>query len=259
MSKINKLGKSSIVVAILSFLLVAVLAFGGTYAYFSAQSSSIGSGNITTGYLRIDMTDDQNDAAITAQTKVVQPGQKIYDDETIKVAVDHTIAYYTRVRFVVTVTPKNPEAEHASCGDSVANAADILNIVVDGAGKSGSDKDWETGSTEDIKFSSAGEVVFYKLAPAAGADNTTQKTTYEEFKFDVDVYNWVGDNGAIDATAAAGCDYWMEATITITAVVEVLQADYLTGGAPANVGTKLANGVAAAKAWEDALKIQKAA
>lgn len=88
MTKINKLGKSTFVIAILSFLLVAVLAFGGTYAYFSAQSKtatgSIDLGNLTVGEVTGDAISSN---AITFDTTVAQPNQQILTNEDRKSVV----------------------------------------------------------------------------------------------------------------------------------------------------------------------------
>jgi predicted ribosomally synthesized peptide with SipW-like signal peptide len=69
MTKINKLGKSTFVIAILSFVLVAVLAFGGTYAYFSATAEAGGT-NVTLGTITLTdtTTKAEGETLVTAGT-----------------------------------------------------------------------------------------------------------------------------------------------------------------------------------------------
>ncbi|MBQ3502832.1 MAG: hypothetical protein IJA72_04140, partial [Clostridia bacterium] len=76
MTKINKLGKSTFVIAILSFLLVAVLAFGGTYAYFSDKTETA-SGKFTTG--KLQLTSTSATTVVVDKTGVV-PGAPVVED-----------------------------------------------------------------------------------------------------------------------------------------------------------------------------------
>ena len=78
MTKINKLGKSTFIIAILSFLLVAVLAFGGTYAYFSVNTEGVQS-TVTTAHLTLEsnIADQGN---IIATNTIIVPGQTLISD-----------------------------------------------------------------------------------------------------------------------------------------------------------------------------------
>lgn len=113
MTKINKSSKSTIVIAILSFLLVSVLVFGGTYAYFSAKSNAVG-GTMTTGTLHIYLREDEmileGDTAL-GDVGTVLPGQTIHEAEytvDMKAAtnlsdedlMDSTISAFVRVKVV---------------------------------------------------------------------------------------------------------------------------------------------------------------
>lgn len=86
MSKINKVGKSTFAVAILSFLLVAVLAFGGTYAYFSEKTDTIGA-TVTTGTVKLDFTAP---STIISEDDFVVPGQPLIG-EALKVSTTTTV------------------------------------------------------------------------------------------------------------------------------------------------------------------------
>ena len=249
MSKINKLGKSTFVIAILSFLLVAVLAFGGTYAYFSAQSNLV-SGSITTGNLHIGSIEADKEGLVTSNainfSGVAQPNQVIVDS-TFSATVTGNIAYYTRVKFEVTVAKSTEEGHtHAKgdtdCADAITKAIEALvfDAETDNTG-------WEAGTfaTGDNTKSSA---YYYKLAPSA----TAQK---ENFKVKIQVADFLGR--AVAGTAET-CTYWMDATITVSIQFEVLQASYLND-AEAD-GTKVfGSGVDAETEWTKALAQTKEA
>ena len=68
MTKYKKLTRSSFVIVALCLALVGILAFGGTYAYFTAKGA--GTGNITMGTLGINET-----ITVDVQTSKVVPGQ----------------------------------------------------------------------------------------------------------------------------------------------------------------------------------------
>ena len=259
MSKINKLGKSTFVIAILSFLLVAVLAFGGTYAYFSAQSDTV-TGNVVTGHLRITNIgewDAENSeiggASLTSTSTVVKPGQVIYENTKVTTEVTSNISYFTRVRFDINVTPKaghthfthewDPDGDGAEtaktaaeCGDYLDedSRAEILNIAIENGGLSGqAGTEWQTATqwAEGAKIDYSGnEVVFYKLKETVVADVVSTKTHNEDFTFTIDVNKWVGDNGQASHFDAEGCEFWMDATIEVTIIVEVIQSEFLTMG-----------------------------
>ena len=142
MTKINKLGKSTFVIAILSFILVAVLAFGGTYAYFSAVSGRA-AGRVQTGHLDLDATGDvvtKINSMAVANNIITQPGQRLVaadmvdgvkddDGANLSVTVNSNIDYYIRVKFEVKVTTnitienkrQNTSTAYAFQGDFVSS------------------------------------------------------------------------------------------------------------------------------------------
>ena len=246
MSKINKLGKSTFVIAILSFLLVAVLAFGGTYAYFSASAGTV-TGTITTGHLRIDPAKNTT-AKLTADGKIGQPNQIIFD-ESVATTVTSNIAYYTRVRFKVTVGDKTGADHHKTegtgdCVDNVDKAIDILDIDI----ANGTDCTWLTEDATTDPLTSGEEKIYYKKEVTKATqktDNATSETT-ETFSFTIQIYDWVG---AV-VGSAVGCDYWMDRDVTVDIIVEVLQADYL---GDADLAADFTDYQDASEAWTDAL------
>lgn len=266
MTKINKLGKSTFVIAILSFLLVAVLAFGGTYAYFSAQAKTVG-GTITTGHLRIPGVITSNSinaetAALKIDDAIAQPNQNIVND-TFSVAVNSNIAYYTRVKFTVSVEVADGHTNHVSkdadgntitCMDTFTSALQALtigtngNVETDNSGWLAGADSAATGSATSASTSK----YFYKLKatrPTPGTDNAAVDST-ETFKVVVKVNPQVGTTTG----SAAGCDYWMDAEITISISFEVLQADYLNASeGDAATAVEFTTGEQAETAWTKAL------
>ena len=250
MTKINKLGKSTFVIAILSFILVAVLAFGGTYAYFSDQSDPA-SGSVTTGHLTITEV-KEGGVAITDELTMegkVQPNQVIYNN-TLSLDVNNNIAYYTRLKLTVSIArddthqhkvQDNLETQDVTekCADDVGAALNILTFTTADI-ESG---DWATTTGAGFTDVDSADLYIYKLAPTA-ADSTELETF--DLKIQVKPIMGLSANGSAD-----GCEYWMDATITVTVQFEVLQADYLNDGT--TVGDEFADGDAAAAAWTTAL------
>lgn len=109
MTKINKVGKSTFVIAILSFLLVAVLAFGGTYAYFSANTETA-TGKMTVGSLYVYLLEGTNELKgdnVLGDIGIVQPNQEILK-KTYKVDIkktqNSTINAFVRVKVEAALT-----------------------------------------------------------------------------------------------------------------------------------------------------------
>jgi len=71
MTKYSKIKKSSFAILALSLILVAILAFGGTYAYFS-DSASLTGGSVTTGTLTLGA-----DTTITINEDSLVPNQTV--------------------------------------------------------------------------------------------------------------------------------------------------------------------------------------
>ena len=261
MTKINKLGKSTFVIAILSFLLVAVLAFGGTYAYFSDQSEKL-SGSVTTGHLKITSM-KEGEATVTnaiTMSGVAQPNKVIYDN-TLSLDVNNNIAYYTRLKLTVSIarddTHQHTVQDNAETTDVTEKCADDLGAALNILSFTTADitsGDWATISTEaNFANGDSADLYIYKLAPTA-ADSTELETF--DLKIQVKPIMGLAVSGSAD-----GCEYWIDATITVTVQWEVLQADYLNAGADnpetdgvnETVGITFASGDAAAAAWTTAL------
>ena len=94
--KSKKMTKSTFAIIIMAIAMVALLAFGGTYAYFTATTKEI-SGKSTLGYLSLS-----NSATKLNVTEKVVPGQNILDEETITLVDSSDVATFVFVRFSAT-------------------------------------------------------------------------------------------------------------------------------------------------------------
>lgn len=211
MTKINKLGKSTFVIAILSFLLVAVLAFGGTYAYFSAVAAPA-EADITMGYLRIGTEGATWDtAAIQAIGKAV-PNQPIIDanNGACTVAVDANVRYFVRAKITYSVelaeAHKN-ETEESKCPDA---EKEVLLITANLSKAEGTGLGWLAGTY--VAENSEG---YYYL-------NTVQAATAGTHSFSITAR-------VNPELGQVSSQHFMEAVITITVTFDVIQADYILG------------------------------
>ena len=260
MTKINKLGKSTFVIAILSFILVAVLAFGGTYAYFSA-STKTASSQMTIGHLKISTQTAFDGTALTKQAIVV-PNQNVISNNQgkVTVSVDSNINYFIRANITYSVKLAD-EATHTAEDSCADKAVEVLLItpstdLVDGAG-------WIAGlDTAGATTANAGK----------GEDTYTYVAEIEDNKTGWYYYNkaWAPVDGAVAGSTESirehsftitaqinpevgkqSSQHFMDAEITITVYFEVIQADYIVGD-----GTAAADGTYTAaqlqRAWETA-------
>lgn len=103
--KSKKMAKSTFAIIIMGIVMVAMLAFGGTFAYFTAQTTKVESGNLTTGTIML------KNSSATFVTGMVMPGQELLATDS-KLAVDptgSTAAQYVFVKITI-VKPKNATA-----------------------------------------------------------------------------------------------------------------------------------------------------
>ena len=103
--KSKKMAKSTFAIIIMGIVMVAMLAFGGTFAYFTAQTTKISSGELTTGTIKL------KNSAVTFATGMIMPGQELLS-ESSKISVDvsgSTAAQYVFVKLTI-VKPEGAEA-----------------------------------------------------------------------------------------------------------------------------------------------------
>jgi len=216
MSKINKLGKSTFVIAILSFLLVAVLAFGGTYAYFTDKAATT-SGSITMGHLYFD--DASLTANVTANNNVkLVPNQPLFEGGA-KIDVMSNIAYYARITLQIgtvdTQTVNGVNHDECECTEKSTKL-----LLTEGALTGG----WVADATNP-------NVWYLTTATLPDADGKTELALPVSVKV-----NPVIGNG--------GSQHFMDATATVNLTFEVIQADYIavdTEKTPAEIAVAIAS------------------
>ena len=217
MTKINKVGKSTFVIAILSFLLVAVLAFGGTYAYFSAKTEPAG-GKITMGALYVYLKDDKSallsgDTAL-GEITIAQPNQEIlkatYTVDMKKTASENksTVSAFVRVKITAELNLAMNTAKTAytgnTGGDSHITPATIFAI---------------TSNSKNWYYNAADGYTYYVADKKDGASSkAAELTDSAELPVSIIVNKDVGDDGST---------FFMGAKGTFAIVVEAIQADYL--------------------------------
>lgn len=222
MTKINKSSKSTFIIALLAFLLVSVLVFGSTYAYFTAKSNSVG-GTMTTGTLHIylrDGTDILEGDNVLGDIGTVLPGQTIHEAEyTIDMQaatnlndedlVDSTISAFVRVKVVAALDEEacpldatGKTYENNNGGDSHLTPETIFEITSD--------------STEWIAY----DGYLYYVEDNSNNENSTilELTDTATLPIAITVNKDVGNGGST---------YFMGVAGSFVISVEAIQADYL--------------------------------
>ncbi len=194
MTKINKLGKSTFVIAILSFLLVAVLAFGGTYAYFSATSGDAISDSVTLGHLEVALAGVSDGDILLVEEKAV-PNQPILDKAITLDMGDTNIDAYVRLQFDIEV--------------KLTGGADV--VWGTGEGKAGIEEEDFLSGDELAGWVKVGN--YYYQGANEEADATVVSADVE-LDLDIRISKAVGN-------------YFQDAVVTITISAEAVQADFL--------------------------------
>ena len=95
--KSKKMTKSTFAIVIMAIAMVAMLAFGGTYAYFTANAT-VNAGNVMTATVQLT---GASTAELTVDTKIV-PGQEIVADEAISATNGSDVAVWVFAKIEVT-------------------------------------------------------------------------------------------------------------------------------------------------------------
>ena len=101
--------------------MVAMLAFGGSYAYFTATATPKSSGDITTGYVRLES------AATFVQTNThVVPGTSIIDGAVTVTPTQDGTGAYVAVRFIVEIKKQGEGEFTVATSDNAFNFNTVL-------------------------------------------------------------------------------------------------------------------------------------
>ncbi|MFQ6752645.1 MAG: hypothetical protein ACLRFL_03680 [Clostridia bacterium] len=116
--KSKKMTKSTLALIIMAVAMVAMLAFGGTYAYFTATATTLTSEGLKTGYIKLT-TDAE--IANTFKTTVL-PGDEMLDaDVTYTVDTTDTQGNYVFVKVALSSTVTEVQTELAKIDLSTLN------------------------------------------------------------------------------------------------------------------------------------------
>lgn len=216
MTKYSKIKKSTFAIIALSLILVAILSFGGTYAYFSASADAKGTVNIGTLKVSFD-----GGTSLSLENKIVVPNQDILQGQTFKLKFDETnIKFYLRIR--VDAQIKDEEISPGTGEPAVSECIDLTGF--------GDKFRVSTGHTYYYvgDVSEPGQDPDPKAKPIDLTNGGT--TDFESLTIGITLNKDVGKGGS---TA------YMGKTITITITVEVLQADYLESTSAATDGISI--------------------
>ena len=200
----KKMTKSTFVIIIMAVAMVAMLAFGGTFAYFTATALNK-TGTITTGKVQLRASGD-----FVADLTNVMPGDEITDGKITLSTEASTEATYIAIRY--TITAKDSEKQDIS---------DLSTINLDAV----LDSHWIESGTDGI-------YVYSSTSNEATAvpSGTTIDVTTAALVFDAED-NWTqGASGDLNASSDKKL---MGATITITIESRSIQSSGFENAAAA--------------------------
>jgi len=205
--KSKKMTKSTFAIIIMAIVMVAMLAFGGAYAYFTATAST-DSKTFTTGYVKLSNGTALADITVTN----VMPKQELVAANALKLTVDttETAGNYIAVKFTFKVVKDDETKTEITDPTELAKfglSADSI-CAVDGTNgwkKTDVAGVYIFGSDANTAVAQTGEVIINTTAFVFNAsDNWTQGQDHS-------------DNGL------------MNATVTITLDARSIQSTNVTG------------------------------
>ena len=228
-TKKKKMSKSTFAIIIMAVVMVAMLAFGGTYAYFTATATTKTTGEFTTGSIKLEANDGVD---FTADLTNVVPGDELSTGAlTLQTTSSGTDSY---IAIRVTITAKDSsDAPLSLAGTSLASPKGLLS----GAPYTGST--WVAGTDENYTN------VFVLAAtttPKAVPTGSTINITGDKLVFTADD-EWIQDN---DKEGYISESKLMGAKLNITIEARSVQSDNWNDGGDAQVdGTDATvNGIA---------------
>ena len=231
-TKKRKMSKSTFAIIIMAVVMVAMLAFGGTYAYFTATATKKTTGEFTTGSIKLESNDDAT--FVSGLTDVV-PGDALTTGPLTLTTTSAGTDSYIAIKVTIEATDAKG-VDLVLTGTSLESAIGLLATEPTTGSK------WVagTGDYTDVFVLAA------TTTPTPVATGQTIKITDKELIFQADD-NW-------DQTAAAGADYisdskLMGATLNITIEARSVQSKNWNDGGDASASDTAAdatiNGIAA--------------
>ena len=208
-TKKKKMSKSTFAIIIMAVVMVAMLAFGGTYAYFTATATKKSTGEFTTGSIKLEANDD---ATFVAGLTDVVPGDKLTTGPLTLTTTSAGTDSYIAIKVTIEATDANDEPLVLT-GTSLESAIGLL------ATEPTTGSTWVAGSGNYTNVF----VLAATTTPTAVATAQTIKITDAALIFQADD-NWD------QATADGSGDYisdskLMGATLNITIEARSVQSD----------------------------------
>lgn len=234
-TKKKKMSKSTFAIIIMAVVMVAMLAFGGTYAYFTATATKKSTGEFTTGSIKLEAN---GDATFITGLKDVVPGDKLTTGPLTLTTTSAGTDSYIAIKVTIKATDAN-DKELDLAGTSLASAIGLL-ATAPTTEYTGSTWVAGTGDYDDVFVLAA------TTTPTPVATGQTIKITDAALIFQAND-NW-------DQTAAAGGNYisdsrLMGATLNITIEARSVQSKNWNDGGDASASDTAAdatvNGIAA--------------
>lgn len=184
--KSKKMSKQTVAIIIMAVIMVAMLAFGGTFAYFTATATEKTSGEITTGYVRLE-----SDATFVASTTHVIPGTTIIDGPVTVTPSQDGTGSYIALRFIVEIKKQGEDAFTVATDDNAFNFDEVVA------------KGWFRDTTNNMFIRGSAANTYTEVSAADPIQFTTG-----DLIFDIDD-NWIEDQGQSELN-------YMNATIKVT-------------------------------------------
>ena len=225
----KKMTKSTFVIIIMAVAMVAMLAFGGTFAYFTATATTKSTGEFTTGSIKLEANDGVS--FVTSLTNVV-PGDQLSTGALTLTTTSAGTDSYIAIKVTITATDDSG-ATLSLAGTSLGSAAGIL------AGTPLKGSTWATASdTYPGVF-----VLAAATTPTAVTTGQTINITDGALIFQAED-KWIQDN---DEEGYISESKLMGATLNITIEARSVQSDNWVDGGNVTTGggTTTVDGIAA--------------
>ena len=219
-TKKRKMSKSTFAIIIMAVVMVAMLAFGGTYAYFTATATKKTTGEFTTGSIKLEANDDAT--FVSGLTNVV-PGDALTTGPLTLTTTSAGTDSYIAIKVTIKATDDN-DAPLDLTDTSLESAIGLLATEPTTGSK------WVAGTGNYTNVF----VLAATKTPTAVATGQTIKITDAALIFQADD-NWD------QATADGSADYisdskLMGATLNITIEARSVQSKNWNDGGDAQVG-----------------------
>ena len=230
-TKKRKMSKSTFAIIIMAVVMVAMLAFGGTYAYFTATATTKSTGEFTTGSIKLEANDDAT--FVSGLTNVV-PGDALTTGPLTLTTTSAGTDSYIAIKVTIEATDDN-DAPLNLTGTSLESAIGLL------ATEPTTGSTWVAGSGN-----------YTNVFVLAATTTPTKVATAQTIKITNAALIFQADDDWDQTTADAGGNYisdskLMGATLNITIEARSVQSDNWNDGGDASASGTAAtiDGIAA--------------